>query len=64
MLGNLHLDEMTAPCVFDNSFAQTARRAGVRFRCHDLCHAFAGGFLQAPGDIPALQAILAIDQYR
>jgi integrase/recombinase XerD len=28
------------------------------FRCHDLRHAFASRFLQATGDIPALQAIL------
>ena len=28
------------------------------FRCHDLRHAFASRFLQATGNIPALQAIL------
>jgi integrase/recombinase XerD len=44
--------------TFANSFAQIARRAGVPFRCHDLRHAFASGFLQVTGDIPALQAIL------
>ena len=27
-------------------------------RCHDLRHGFASRFLQATGDIPALQAIL------
>ena len=43
---------------FANSFALVARRAGVPFRCHDLRHAFASTFLQATGDIPALQAIL------
>ncbi len=43
---------------FANSFALVARRAGVPFRCHDLRHAFASSFLQATGDIPALQAIL------
>jgi integrase/recombinase XerD len=43
---------------FANSFALVARRAEVPFRCHDLRHAFASGFLQATGDIPALQAIL------
>jgi Phage integrase family len=35
-----------------------ARRANVPFRCHDLRHAFASRFLQATGNIPALQAIL------
>jgi len=30
----------------------------VPFRCHDLRHAFASRFLQATGNIPALQAIL------
>jgi integrase/recombinase XerD len=44
--------------TFANSFALIARRAGVPFRCHDLRHAFASRFLQATGDIPALQAIL------
>jgi integrase len=43
---------------FANSFALVARRASVPFRCHDLRHAFASAFLQATGDIPALQAIL------
>ena len=43
---------------FANSFALVARRAGVPFRCHDLRHAFASRFLQATGNIPALQAIL------
>jgi Phage integrase family len=41
-----------------NSFSLIARRAGVPFRCHNLRHAFASRFLQATGDIPALQAIL------
>ena len=44
--------------TFANSFALIARRAEVPFRCHDLRHAFASRFLQATGDIPALQAIL------
>ena len=44
--------------TYANSFAQIARRAGVPFRCHDLRHAFASRFLQATGDIAALQAIL------
>ena len=44
--------------TFANSFVLIARRAGVPFRCHDLRHAFASRFLQATGDIPALQAIL------
>ena len=44
--------------TFANSFALIARRAGVPFRCHDLRHAFASRFLQATGNIPALQAIL------
>ncbi len=44
--------------TFANSFALIARRAGVPFRCHDLRHAFASRFLQATGDIAALQAIL------
>jgi integrase/recombinase XerD len=43
---------------FANRFARIACRAGVPFRCHDLRHAFANRFLQATGDIPALQAIL------
>ena len=43
---------------FANSFALVARRAEVPFRCHDLRHAFASSFLQATGNIPALQAIL------
>ncbi len=44
--------------TFANSFALIARQAGVPFRCHDLRHAFASRFLQATGDIAALQAIL------
>jgi len=44
--------------TFANIFAVIARRAGVPFRCHDLRHAFASRFLQATGNIPALQAIL------
>ena len=44
--------------TFANIFAATARRAKVPFRCHDLRHAFASRFLQATGNIPALQAIL------
>jgi integrase len=44
--------------TFANSFSLIARRAGVPFRCHDLRHAFASRFLQATGDIAALQAIL------
>jgi integrase len=52
-----HGDGVRYTC-FANSFALVARRAGVPFRCHDLRHAFASRFLQATGDIPALQAIL------
>lgn len=44
--------------TFANIFAVIARRVGVPFRCHDLRHAFASRFLQATGNIPALQAIL------
>ncbi len=44
--------------TFANIFALVARRAVVPFRCHDLRHAFASRFLQATGNIPALQAIL------
>jgi len=44
--------------TFANIFAATAKRAKVPFRCHDLRHAFASRFLQATGNIPALQAIL------
>jgi integrase len=44
--------------TFANRFADIASRAGVPFRCHDLRHGFASRFLQATGDIPALQAIL------
>jgi integrase len=44
--------------TFANSFAIIAKRAGVPFRCHDLRHRFASTFIQATGDIPALQAIL------
>lgn len=44
--------------AFANSFAVIARRASVPFRCHDLRHHFASTFLQATGDIAALQAIL------
>ncbi len=44
--------------TFANIFARIARRARVPCRCHDLRHAFASRFLQATGNIPALQAIL------
>jgi hypothetical protein len=44
--------------TFANSFALIARSAGVPFRCHDLRHAVASRFLQATGNILALQAIL------
>jgi integrase/recombinase XerD len=44
--------------TFANSFVGIARRAGAPFRCHDLRHHFASTFLQATGDIAALQAIL------
>jgi len=44
--------------TFANSFALIARRAMVPFRCHDLRHRFASVFLQATGDVAALQAIL------
>lgn len=55
--GFWHDDGRRYAC-FANSFALVARRAGVPFRCHDLRHAFASRFLQATGNIPALQAIL------
>jgi integrase len=48
----------TRHTAFAASYIQIARRAGVPFRCHDLRHAFASRFIQATGDIPALQAIL------
>jgi integrase len=44
--------------TFANRYAFIARKAQVPFRCHDLRHAFASRFLQATGNIPALQAIL------
>ncbi len=44
--------------TFANIYARTAKAAGVPFRCHDLRHRFASVFVQATGDIPALQAIL------
>jgi len=44
--------------TFANRFAAIAKRADVPFRCHDLRHRFASTFIQATGDIPALQAIL------
>ncbi|HYZ22729.1 MAG TPA: tyrosine-type recombinase/integrase, partial [Rhodopila sp.] len=44
--------------IFANIFARIARRAEVPFRCHDLRHHFASMFLQATGDLGALQAIL------
>jgi site-specific recombinase XerD len=44
--------------TFANRFVGMARRTGVPFRCHDLRHHFASTFLQATGDIAALQAIL------
>lgn len=44
--------------TFANNFVGIARRACVPFRCHDLRHHFASTFLQATGDIAALQAIL------
>jgi integrase len=43
---------------FANAFRQTAKRAGVPFRCHDLRHRFASVFLQKTGDLAVLQAIL------
>jgi integrase/recombinase XerD len=44
--------------TFANSFSVIAAKAGVPYRCHDLRHRFASIFIQATGDIPALQAIL------
>ena len=44
--------------TFANIYARTAKATGVPFRCHDLRHRFASVFVQATGDIPALQAIL------
>lgn len=43
---------------FSGHFRRIAKRAGFRHRCHDLRHRFASVFLQATGDLAALQAIL------
>ncbi len=43
---------------FSGQFRKVARRVGFPFRAHDLRHRFASVFLQATGDLPALQAVL------
>jgi integrase len=43
---------------FSGHFRRLAKRVGFRYRCHDLRHRFASVFLQATGDIAALQAVL------
>lgn len=43
---------------FSGHFRRIAKRAGFKYRCHDLRHRFASVFLQATGDLPALQAVL------
>jgi integrase len=52
-----HGDGVRYTC-FAGRFRKFARRAGMRFRCHDLRHHFASLFAQRTGDLPALQAIL------
>jgi integrase/recombinase XerD len=43
---------------FSGHFRRLAKRVGFRYRCHDLRHRFASVFLQATGDLAALQAVL------
>lgn len=43
---------------FSGHFRRLAKRVGFHYRCHDLRHRFASVFLQATGDIAALQAVL------
>ena len=43
---------------FASRFAALTKRAGVRFRCHDLRHKFAIDYLKDGGDIYALSRIL------
>ena len=43
---------------FSSHFGRLARKVGFPFRAHDLRHRFASVFLQATGDLPALQAVL------
>jgi integrase/recombinase XerD len=42
---------------FSGHFRRLAKRVGFAHRCHDLRHRFASVFLQATGDIAALQAV-------
>lgn len=43
---------------FSGHFYRLAQKVGFRYRAHDLRHRFASVFIQATGDIPALQAVL------
>ena len=43
---------------FSSHFGRLARKVGFPFRAHDLRHRFASVFLQATGNLPALQAVL------
>jgi integrase len=43
---------------FSGHFLRIAKRAGFKHRCHDLRHRYASVFLQATGDLAALQAVL------
>ncbi len=43
---------------FSSHFGRLARKVGFPFRAHDLRHRFASVFLQATGDLAALQAVL------
>ena len=43
---------------FSSHFGRLARRVGFNHRAHDLRHRFASVFLQATGDLAALQAVL------
>jgi integrase len=43
---------------FSGHFRRVARKVGFKHRCHDLRHRFASVFLQATGDLAALQSVL------
>jgi integrase/recombinase XerD len=43
---------------FSGHFRRLAKQVGFKYRCHDLRHRFASVFLQATGDLAALQAVL------
>jgi integrase/recombinase XerD len=43
---------------FSGHFRRLAKRVGFKFRAHDLRHRYASVFLQATGDLAALQAVL------